>query len=114
MGSGRRKRARMADQRKARATASRHHLESILENSASNSTELNDAAARDLIRLSRRHRLGLPEGRRSWICRDCQSALRPGISCRVRIRGKVRIITCLKCGRINRSGPDHPTEEESE
>lgn len=109
-----RKRSRMADQRKARAIASRQHLESILENSTSNTTELNDAAARDLIRLSRRHRLGLPEGRRSWICRDCQSALRPGVSCRVRVRGKVRIITCLKCGRINRSGPGHPTEEESE
>ena len=70
-------------------------------------------AARDLIRLSRRHRLGLPDGRRSWICRDCHCALRPGVSCRVRVRGKMRIVTCLKCGRINRSGPDHSTEEDA-
>gem|GEM_PF-131197 len=107
MGRGRRNRARNAQQRRVRATASRQQLESILASPSTNSPELLKSAARDIISLSRRHRLGLPKGRRSWICRDCQNALRPSVTCRVRVRGKVTIITCLKCGRINRCGPDH-------
>ena len=83
-----------------------NHLEELLSNPWDYHEDCIDSAARDMIRLGRRHRLGMPDGRRTWICRGCQVALRPSINAKVRIRRKVMYVTCLHCGRINRKGPE--------
>ena len=97
---GRKRSVRRARLRRARATESMEHLEAIL--SGNSSTKVKDVAARDMIRLSKRHRLGLPNGRRTWICRDCNKSLIPGKSCTVRVRNTVLLVTCDECGRVNR------------
>lgn len=103
--------SRRRKQRRARALASQSHLESLLSEPWNHPSEGVDSAARDITRLARRHRLGLPDGRRPWICRDCKVALRPGINARARIRNKSCYVTCLGCGRTNRNGTDFKRSE---
>ena len=102
-----RSRFRRIKQRRERALAAQRHLEELLSKPWDYDQECVDSAARDILRLGRRHRLGLPNGRRTWGCRDCQLGLRPGINARVRIRSKILHVTCLTCGRINRQGPNY-------
>ncbi|MDP7312971.1 MAG: hypothetical protein QF831_05995 [Candidatus Thalassarchaeaceae archaeon] len=102
---------RRSKQRRARALASQNHLDQLLSEPWNHNSESVDSAARDLMRLARRHRIGLPEGRRSWVCRECQVALRPSINARVRVRNKLWYVTCLGCGRTNRNGPDYKRRE---
>ncbi len=103
--------SRRGKKRKARALVSQSHLENLLSEPWDHNSESVDSAARDLMRLARRHRLGLPEGRRSWICRGCHLALRPSVNARVRVRNKTWYVTCLECGRTNRNGPDYKRRE---
>ncbi|MDP6099257.1 MAG: ribonuclease P Rpr2/Rpp21/SNM1 subunit [Candidatus Thalassarchaeaceae archaeon] len=111
MSRRRRENPRRGKQRKARALVSQNRLENILSEPWDHNSESADSAARDLLRLARRHRIGLPEGRRSWVCRGCQVALRPGINARVRIRNKSWYVTCLGCGRTNRNGSNYKRRE---
>ena len=104
----RRSRSRNAKIRKARAINSRNHLEGILKEPWNQPDSSVHSAAKDILKLSKKHRLGLPHGRRSWICRDCKLALRPGVNASVRVRGKIWRITCLSCGGTNRRGPNYP------
>ena len=101
-----RARHRRSRQRKERALIAQSHLEGLLSAPWNFHKDSVDSAARDMLRLARRHRLGLPQGRRTWVCRDCQVALRPSINARVRIRNKIWHVTCLGCGRTNRNGSD--------
>ena len=98
---------RRALKTKKRAFESQNHLEKILISPWEHSPVVVDSAARDMLRISRRHRLGLPKGRRAWICRGCKVALRPGINSRVRVRNKNQYVTCLSCGVSNVRGPDY-------
>ena len=54
--------------------------------------------------LRNRVKVGVELKRR--YCKKCYTPLAPGVSCRVRIRGKgkniVRIVTCLTCGSVYR------------
>jgi RNase P subunit RPR2 len=103
----RRGRGRNAKVRKARAITSRDHLENLLKEPWGKPELSVNSAAKDIMNLSKKHRLGLPDGRRSWICRSCKLALRPGVNASVRVRGKIWRITCLSCGGTNRRGPSY-------
>jgi len=103
----RRGRGRNAKARKARAITSRNHLENLLKEPWGKPELSVNSAAKDIMNLSKKHRLGLPDGRRSWICRTCKLALRPGVNASVRVRGKIWRITCLSCGGTNRRGPSY-------
>ncbi|MFX0096443.1 MAG: ribonuclease P [Candidatus Hodarchaeota archaeon] len=56
-------------------------------------------------RIGIKCKVKVPLGWRRRICRNCNSFLRPGVSCRVRLRKRREshvVITCLTCGRRTR------------
>ncbi len=109
---GRRGRVRGAAQRRLRAETASERLATILHTPWIHQEATVDAAADQMWRIGRRHRIGLSAAHRIWICRGCHAALRPGITARVRIRDGRRITTCLRCQRVSRRGPDFPREVE--
>jgi len=69
----------------------------------------NPELAQRYVRLARkiamRARLRLPREYRALVCRKCKSFILPGVNCRTRIQPRREphmVITCLKCGGINR------------
>ena len=95
-------RPRSPKQRRARAIEASNQLAAILSTPWNHEGSMVNSAAVDMWRLGRRHQIGLHATQKNWICRSCQSPLRPGISARVRIRNQSRITTCLRCGRVYR------------
>ena len=93
-------RPRSPQQRRARAIEASNQLAGILSAPWNHHDSMVNAAAIDMWRLGRRHQIGIHQAQKNWICRSCQSLLRPGISARVRIRNRTRITTCLRCGRV--------------
>ncbi|MBI4362300.1 MAG: ribonuclease P [Euryarchaeota archaeon] len=53
-------------------------------------------------RLAQRHRVRLDRETRQRICKGCRGHLRYGSTARVRLTQGVRVVTCLRCGRITR------------
>ncbi|MEM2865814.1 MAG: hypothetical protein QXM46_05175 [Candidatus Hadarchaeales archaeon] len=53
-------------------------------------------------RLKLRHRVRLPTHLRGRFCRKCRSPLKPGVSCRVRVRAGRVVRVCLECGHLTR------------
>ena len=52
--------------------------------------------------ISTRHRVPLSRGLRRFACRGCNSYLVPGKNCRVRLKNRRVVVTCLECGRVKR------------
>lgn len=65
-------------------------------------SELADRYVRAAWRLKTRYNLRLPRDIRLKFCRKCLCYWKPGITCRVRVKSKTIIITCLRCGRVKR------------
>ena len=97
--SGRR-RGRGSKNRKKKAEESIEHLSELIMQS---DKEISNMAARDLLRVSKRHGVRAGSPIRDLICRSCNTVLRPGENTRVRIQDGIRRITCLDCGRIHRN-----------
>ena len=97
--SGRR-RGRDSKNRKKKAQESIKHLSELIMQS---DKEISDLAARDLLRVSKRHGVRAESHIRDLICRSCNTVLRPGENARVRIQDGIRRITCLDCGRVHRN-----------
>ena len=97
--SGRR-RGRDSKNRKKKAEESIKHLSELIMQS---DKEISDLAARDLLRVSKRHGVRAESHIRDLICRSCNTVLRPGENARVRIQDGIRRITCLDCGRVHRN-----------
>ena len=97
--SGRR-RGRDSKNRKKKAQESIKHLSELIMQS---DKEISNLAARDLLRVSKRHGVRAESHIRDLICRSCNNVLRPGENARVRIQDGVRRITCLDCSRVHRN-----------
>ena len=97
--SGRR-RGRGSKNRMNKAEESIEHLSELILQS---DKEISNLAARDLLRVSKRHGVRAESHIRDLICRSCNTVLRPGENARVRIQDGIRRITCLDCGRIHRN-----------
>ncbi len=97
--SGRR-RGRGSKNRMNKAEESIEHLSELILQS---DKEISNLAARDLLRVSKRHGVRAESHIRDLICRSCNTVLRPGENARVRIQDGIRSITCLDCGRIHRN-----------
>ncbi len=89
--------------RKLNAKKSITHLSGVLESSLNTDNELADIAARDILRVSKKHGVRSEISTRKKICRSCEAALIPGKTAQVRIVSEKTIITCLRCGRVNRN-----------
>ena len=91
----------IASRRQERARKAQLHLEQLIS-SKKTSQELQLSAVKHIWALGKRHRIGIPQSLRHWICRKCIQLYCPGSNSRVRIRDKVRTITCFKCGTVRR------------
>lgn len=89
------------DTRKRRAYSAQKYLQTLLGNPNS-SQELRKNASKQLWKISTRHGIGLPIELKDRYCRKCKHLLYPGINSRIRIRSKVRYLTCETCGAIKR------------
>lgn len=60
--------------------------------------------SRQYVKLARRigMKLDISVGHRREYCRDCNSILIPGTTCRTRLAGRKITITCLNCSRVSR------------
>ncbi|MAQ56731.1 MAG: hypothetical protein CMA47_00750 [Euryarchaeota archaeon] len=88
--------------RKARASEAIDHLSSILQSPENNDEESVNSAARDILRIGKRHGIRPDISTSRLICRGCNSALIPGRTSRTRIRSGTVIVTCSNCGRVTR------------
>jgi RNase P subunit RPR2 len=89
-----------------RASKAIDELSTVLLSYGTTDSETVDAAARDILRIGKRHGERPDSQITRLICRGCEAALIPGRNARFRISGGMLIITCKDCGRIGRSGPD--------
>ncbi|HJM29859.1 MAG: ribonuclease P Rpr2/Rpp21/SNM1 subunit [Candidatus Thalassarchaeaceae archaeon] len=94
---------RVSANRKTKAKDSMTHLSGVLDSSLNIDNELADIAARDILRVSKKHGVRSEISTRKKICRSCEAALIPGKTAQVRIVSEKTIITCLRCGRVNRN-----------
>ena len=95
-----RRRGRDSKNRKKKAEESIEHLSELIMQS---DKEISNLAARDLLRVSKRHGVRAESHIRDLICRSCNTVLRPGENARGRIQDGIRRITCLDCGRVHRN-----------
>ena len=72
-------------------------LSKIILSPDKNSHRIRDVAARDILRLSKRHGQSNESISRILICRSCESVMRFGRDSRIRIRKQSVITTCLRC-----------------
>jgi ribonuclease P protein subunit RPR2 len=104
MGSGKSRFRRQRNRRRERAENAQSYLAELITKGKNHDPEFTDAVTRHMWKIGLRHRIGLPNTHVHWICRQCRVLLRPSFNARVRIRGGMRITTCLKCGNIRRFG----------
>ncbi|MBJ28756.1 MAG: hypothetical protein CMB61_01690 [Euryarchaeota archaeon] len=97
--------------RKDGARLAMNSLSRVFERGISNSSKISDNAARHILFLGKKHGIRPTPKVRRLICRTCKESLIPGRTSRVRIASKRITTTCLRCGRVNREGPDFGCEE---
>ena len=106
MSRRKRGRPRGAALRRKRAGQASEQLSEILVQPWNYPSKIVDSASSQMWGVGTRHRIGLHNQSRVWICRSCKTLLRPGFSARVRIRKGIRITTCLRCESVTRRGPN--------
>ena len=92
-----RRRSKDSIRRKNRSSEAINKLSKIILSPDKNSHRIRDIAARDILRLSKRHGQSNESLSRILICKSCESVMRFGTDSRVRIRNKSVITTCLRC-----------------
>ena len=92
-----RKRTKDAHRRKNRSLQAISELSDIIFTPETHSHRVRDVAARDILRLSKRHGQNNQSISRIFVCKSCESVMRFGNDSRVRIRKKSVIITCERC-----------------
>ncbi len=92
-----RRRSKDSIRRKNRSSEAISKLSKIILSPDIYSYRIRDTAARDILRLSKRHGQSNESISRILICRSCQSVMRFGNDSRIRIRKNSLITTCLRC-----------------
>ena len=92
-----RKRTKDAHRRKNRSLQAISELSDIILTPEAHSHRVRDVAARDILRLSKKHGQNNQSISRIFVCKSCESVMRFGNDSRVRIRKKSVIITCERC-----------------
>ena len=93
-----------SSRRRGRASIAVDELSTVLL-SRWGDQEMVDAAARDILRIGKRHGERPTSHVSRLICRGCEAALVPGRNARFRISDGMLVVTCQGCGRIDRAGP---------
>ena len=87
--------------RKKKAFEAQAYLESFLEKPRLNEM-IRVNASKQIWKISTRHNIGLPNNIKNRFCRKCKIMLFPGVNSRIRIRKKIRCLTCYACGNTKR------------
>ena len=91
------RRSKESLRRRNRSSSAISDLSDIILAPESHTHRIRDIAARDILRLSKRHGSKNESYSRIFICRSCESIMRFGTDSRVRIRNKSVITTCQRC-----------------
>ena len=97
-------RSRNRSSKRGRASKAVEELSTVLLSRCEQ--EVADAAARDILRIGKRHGERPTPHVSRLICRDCVAVLVPGRNARFRILDGKLVVTSQDCGRIDRAGPD--------
>ncbi|MBP51022.1 MAG: hypothetical protein CMA68_02965 [Euryarchaeota archaeon] len=98
-------RSRTSRRRKSDAAETISELSETLSSNISRDIEIANVAARDILRVGRRHGKRPDSGISRMICRSCKKSLSPGANSRIRIVSKQVVTTCLYCGRVRKFSP---------
>jgi RNase P subunit RPR2 len=97
-----RRRSKDLVRRKTRSKEAISSLSDIILSPDENSHRVRDIAARDVLRVSKKHGLSNRSISRIFVCRVCESVMRFGTDSKVRIKNKSIITTCDRCNKITR------------
>ena len=97
-----RRRQRLRDKRRQHAVSSRDSILSLLYDVGGHSKEHRHRYAKQLHKISRRHRLRFSQHDKEIVCRSCSSLLIAGETRRIRLRNGMKIIHCMQCGAVRR------------
>ncbi|RJU81774.1 MAG: hypothetical protein DWC09_04360 [Candidatus Poseidoniales archaeon] len=104
LGSQNRRRRKGKVDRRQAALNSQSKLVELVVGRKENDGLLVQSSIRHLVRISRRHRLPVPESVRHLYCKKCLTPFVHGKNVRTRILAGQRIVTCLSCANIRRYG----------
>lgn len=104
MGSQNKRRRKGKVDRRQAAMNSQLQLAELIIERKENDGVIVQSSIRHLVRMSRRHRLQIPESVRHLYCKKCLIPFIHGENVRTRISGGQRIVTCLSCANIRRFG----------
>lgn len=102
MGKRRKRSGNLKGQRIANARETQNSLIHLLDNTEPKDSTLARSSARQILALSRKHRLSLPSKAKTLLCRKCETPFSHGSNVRTRIKNGLKIVTCLKCQNIRR------------
>jgi hypothetical protein len=97
-----RRRSKDLVRRKTRSKEAILSLSDIILSPDENSHRVRDIAARDVLRMSKKHGFSNRSISRIFVCRVCESVMRFGTDSKVRIKNKSIITTCDRCNKITR------------
>lgn len=89
-------------QRLANAAQTQSSLIKLLEDTTKKDSILAHSSARQILSVSRKHRLSLPGSAKTLLCRKCSVPFAYGTNVRTRIKYGMKIITCLNCENVRR------------
>ena len=101
----RKRSGRRNENRKDKANSSVVQLSNIINSPKEYRDRIRDVAARDLLKLGKKHGTRGNSETNSSICRMCKSILIPGLNVKIRIRDKSVISTCKRCANNKKRGP---------
>ena len=104
MGKRRKRSSNPKGQRIVNARETQNSLINLLEKTEAKDSVLAHSSARQILAVSRKHRLSLPNSAKILLCRKCATPFAHGLNVRTRIKHGKKIVTCLNCNNIRRYG----------
>jgi|GEM_PF-1300294 RNase P subunit RPR2 len=90
------------NQRKENAFSTQEQLLQVLENTKDKKSKLAYSASSQLISVSKKHRLSIPNRAKLMLCRKCYKPFSHGHNVRTRIISGMKVVTCLMCNNVRR------------
>ena len=104
MGKRRKRSGNLKGQRITNAKEAQNSLIHLLEKTDDKDSVLAHSSARQMLAVSRKHRISLPNSAKILLCRKCETPFIHGSNVRTRIKHGRKIVTCLSCSNIRRYG----------
>ncbi len=102
MGKRRKRSGNLKGQRITNALETQNSLIHLLKHTEPKDSTLARSSVRQILALSRKHRISLPSEAKNLFCRKCEIPFVYGSNVRTRINNGMKIVTCLSCQNIRR------------